>query len=251
MDSLLYVPGRGILYRLDPRTKLLWVLSVSIYALIEQSTAVLLLILLALHLLIWPTPTVRARFGSLYRTLAPLLSLLLVLGCLRWQAADALIAVGPVGVTLPAIWRALGLAARIAALTLTLSLFLWSTTPGDAIAGLTRLGIPFTLSLAAVMAMQQIVIFKMLFVQILEAQQSRGLVIDRRNPLRVARAYIPVIVPLLINAFRQADELALALQMRGLGARRTRSSRRRLHMTARDWLFISATGAVLCLLACS
>lgn len=248
MDSLLYAPGHGLLYRLDPRSKLIFVLSVFIYALFEQSTLALLLALAGLQLLVCSTTAPRAQIVPFYKTLAPLLILLLVLGSLRWQAADALIAVGPLGVTGAAIWRAVGVAARIVVLALALSLLLWSTAPGDAVAGLTRLGIPFILSMAVMMAVQQIIAFRTLFGQILEAQQSRGLVIERQNPLRAVRAYIPVIVPLLINALRQADDLALALQMRGFAARRTRSSRRRLRMTWRDWVFLGVTWGILGLL---
>lgn len=253
MDSMLYVPGRGLFYRLDPRAKLAFAVSVSIYALIEQSPAALLLALLGLHALALPAQSTRVRLGPLWKALAPLLITLLVLGSLRWQAADALIAVGPVSVTRASIWQAVGLAARIAALTLALSLVLWTTEPGDTVIALTRLGIPFMLSFPAVMAVQQIIAFRTMFAQILEAQQSRGLVIAQRNPIQAARAYIPVIVPLLINALRQADDLALALQMRGFGARaadarHARSSRRRLRWTIWDWLFIGTTGAVLCLL---
>ncbi len=248
MDSLLYVPGRGLFYRLDPRAKLAFAFSVSIYVLIEQSSAALLLAWLGLHALALLAQSTRARLWPLWKALAPLLLTLLVLGSLRWRPVDALIAVGPVALTRASIWQAVGLAARVAALTLALSLVLWSTEPGDAVAGLTRLGIPFTLSFPAVMAVQQIIAFKAILAQILEAQQSRGLVIGRRNPIQAARAYIPVVVPLLINALRQADDLALALQMRGFGVRAPRSSRRRLRWTVWDWLFIGATWAVLCAL---
>ncbi|MBN1936177.1 MAG: energy-coupling factor transporter transmembrane protein EcfT [Anaerolineae bacterium] len=248
MDSLLYMPGRGLFYRLDPRARLVFALSVSIYLLIEQSPAALLLALLGLHTLALLAASTRARLGPLWKMLAPLLITLLVLGSLRWPAIDALLAVGPLGVTMASIWQTVGLAARIAALTLAFSLVLWTTEPGDAVVALTRLGIPFALSFPAVMAVQQIIAFKAMFAQILEAQQSRGLVIGRRNPVQAARAYIPVIVPLLINALRQADDLALALQMRGFGARAKRSSRRQLRWTIWDWLFVGATWAALFLL---
>ena len=95
------------------------------------------------------------------------------------------------------------------------------------------------------MALQYIASFRRLFYQILEAQQSRGLTLPRANPIRAAQCYIPAIVPLIISALRSADSLALALQSRGFGASIKRTSRRVLHVRARDWLFVVGTWCVL------
>jgi energy-coupling factor transport system permease protein len=96
-----------------------------------------------------------------------------------------------------------------------------------------------------VMALQQVIVFRRLFYQILEAQQSRGLMLPRRNPFRAARAYVPVLVPLLIHALRSVDNLSLALQSRGFGTARKRTSRRQLRVQGRDWLFLILTWAAI------
>jgi energy-coupling factor transport system permease protein len=122
---------------------------------------------------------------------------------------------------------------------------LWTTEPGDLVAGLTRLWIPYTVGLAFVMALQYVMTFQQRFQQILEAQQSRGLTLPRANPIRAARTYVPVIVPLIISALRSVDSLTLALQSRGFGARGKRTSRRVLRMRARDYVFAVGVGCVL------
>ena len=99
-----------------------------------------------------------------------------------------------------------------------LSLLLWTTEPGALAAGLTRMGVPFAVGFAFVMALQYVFTFRRMFHQILEAQQSRGLILARANPIRAARTYVPVIVPLLISALRSVDSLTLALLSRGFGA---------------------------------
>jgi energy-coupling factor transport system permease protein len=98
------------------------------------------------------------------------------------------------------------------------------------------MGVPFTIGLSFVMTVQYVFSFRRLFHQILEAQQSRGLIIARANPIRAARAYVPVIVPLLIAALRSVDGLTLALLSRGFGAGTRRSSRRVLRMRMHDWV---------------
>lgn len=50
--------------------------------------------------------------------------------------------------------------------------------------------------------------------RIARAQQSRGLRLDQRNPIKRAKAWIPVVIPLFISMFKRADTLACALDAR-------------------------------------
>ena len=241
MNDWLYTPGKGFLYRLDPRTKFLFVTSLFVYLALTSATRRLLIALLLLHILCVLSKSTLRRIGPLWKSLAPLLITIVVLGSVRWRAEQPLFHIGPVTITTLSLWTALGLGARIAALTVAVSLLLWTTDPGDAVAGLTRLGLPFELGFPVIMVLQYVATFRQVFNQILEAQQSRGLVVPRGNPLRTARAYIPVLIPLLIHALRSVDELNVALQSRGFGMGQKRTSRRTLCMKGRDWLFLIGT----------
>jgi len=245
MDALLYVHGKGWLYRVDPRIKLLFALSFSVYLVWKNTVLGMALTLLALHLLCLLVASTHARILGLWKAIYPLLLFILILGSLRWQAPSPLCALGPLTVTRESFWRAARLAMRVAGLTFTSSLVLWTTEPSAMVTGLARLGVPFELGFPAVMALQFVIMFRHMFDQILQAQQSRGLTLPRYNPIRVARAYIPVLIPLLINALRLVDTLALALQARGFGAPARRTWRRQLHIRWFDWLFLVCTWGVL------
>jgi energy-coupling factor transport system permease protein len=240
--DLLYTPLSGeqragdLLYRLDPRTKLLAAGAIVLGLALAAGTPAMLVALGGLHLLSTISRGTRSRIGPLWRVLWPLAVTILILGSLRWRTSPALIALGPLSITEPALWRALGIASRIVGISLALSLMLWTTEPGALAAGLARMGVPFTIGLSFVMTLQYVFTFRRMFHQILEAQQSRGLIIARANPVRVVRAYVPVIVPLLIAALRSVDSLTLALLSRGFGAGTPRTSRRVLRMQIRDGL---------------
>ncbi len=65
--------------------------------------------------------------------------------------------------------------------------------------------------------------------RIYEAQASRCAELDSGNPLKRAVRCVPVLVPLLVGAFRRADELAMAMESRcyrgsGAGTRMRRLS---------------------------
>jgi energy-coupling factor transport system permease protein len=245
MSEWVYAPGGGLFYRLDPRAKFFFAAVITIYLAAESQSLSLLIALASLHAIALLFRTTRVRLLSLWQALLPLLVLLLVFGSLRWRPDEALLALGPLAVTRASLWRVLGMAARIASISLAFSLVLWTTEPGDAVAGLTRLGVPFAVGFPAIMILQHVATFRRQFQQILEAQQSRGLTFSRWNPYQVARAYIPVLVPLLITALRSVDTLALALESRGFGSGAPRTSRRIVSLHAIDWTFMAACVAAI------
>ncbi len=50
--------------------------------------------------------------------------------------------------------------------------------------------------------------------KIISAQKSRGASFDTGGPLARAKALLPVLIPLFVNSFRRADELAFAMDSR-------------------------------------
>ena len=247
---MLYTPLPGgrragdLLYRLDPRTKILAAGALVLCLALAHRSASMLIALAGLHGVGLLSRGTRSRLGPLWRVLWPLPATVVILGSLRWQAAPALVALGPIAVTWPALWYALGVAARIVGMSVGLSLLLWTTESGELAAGLARMGVPYAVGLAFVMTLQYVFTFRRMFHQILEAQQSRGLILARANPIRAVRTYVPVIVPLLISGLRSVDSLTLALLSRGFGMGGRRTSRRLLRMSVRDWGFLACACAV-------
>ena len=50
--------------------------------------------------------------------------------------------------------------------------------------------------------------------KIISAQKSRGASFDTGGPFARAKALLPVLIPLFVNSFRRADELAFAMDSR-------------------------------------
>jgi energy-coupling factor transport system permease protein len=79
-----------------------------------------------------------------------------------------------------------------------------------------------------------------------DAQQARG--IDLRFRLRNVRNWMAFLAPLLVQSFRLADELALAMESRGY-SRPGRTGRRQARLTRRDGVMIAAGLGLLAALA--
>ena len=90
--------------------------------------------------------------------------------------------------------------------------------------------------------------------KIVVAQTARGARFDVGGPVRRARAWVPVLVPLFVNLFRRADDLAVAMESRCYtGVGRTRLQERT--MRALDWTVlavgVTAMAAAVILASCA
>ncbi|MRR35540.1 energy-coupling factor transporter transmembrane protein EcfT [bacterium] len=86
--------------------------------------------------------------------------------------------------------------------------------------------------------------------RILKAQKARGVDLESGNIIRKVKSLVPVLVPLLHGVFRRADDLAVALTLRGYspGIRRTRMKVMRARPV--DCISLAVIGAVFAGLIC-
>ena len=71
--------------------------------------------------------------------------------------------------------------------------------------------------------------------KIMSAQKSRGAGFETGGIIKRAKALIPVLIPLFINAFRRADELALAMECRCYRGGDGRTSLHKLSLSKADY----------------
>ncbi len=72
--------------------------------------------------------------------------------------------------------------------------------------------------------------------RIIMAQKARGADFESGNLLRRAKSMIPVLIPLLISAFRRAEELGDAMDSRCYSSSAVRTKYRKLKLTYRDFI---------------
>jgi energy-coupling factor transport system permease protein len=73
------------------------------------------------------------------------------------------------------------------------------------------------------------------------AQAARGADFTEGGPLRRARSFLPVLIPLTVGAFRRADELADAMESRGYKGGEGRTRYRELRFRVSDALALVLT----------
>lgn len=250
-----FVPGDSPLHRLDARVKIALTLAYTV-ALFAANSWLGLALASVVILVVIASSGVPWRLAA--RGVRPVLWLLLftvLANALVWRAADALIALGPLGVSGPGLARGLYFATRIVLLMLGTTLVTITTSPvalTDAMSALLR---PLAVVRVPVDDVAMMLSIALRFIpttaeeaeRIMVAQSARGARFDEGGPIRRARAWVPVLVPLFVRLFRRADDLAIAMESRCYtGKGRTRL--RELIMRPADWVTLGA-GVTLALAA--
>ena len=250
-----YIPGDSPLQRLDPRTRLLLVI-LFMAAITITKQPVGLVLALAILLLGWQVA--KLPLGPLWRGWRSVLPFLLILALFQIifsvnTNARILLNIGPLAITQENLWAALALILRFSAYIALLGLASSCISEAELTRGLDALlhplaviGIPVQ---DFVLALQITLRFFPLLAQsaerIAKAQAARGADWQPAgwNLIRRIRQIIPMIVPLFVNSLRRSENMALAMDARGYGSQKNRTSMIVLHYQRRD--IVVLIGAII------
>ena len=255
LDELIigqYFPGNSLLHRADPRLKITAVF-VYVAGLFLAGGFAGLLIMAAGLLLALAQARVPPRW--LYRSVRPVAVLLLLtfLFQLFLHGGPLLGRIGPVPVYRDGAREGGYLALRLLLLVLAGIVLSFTTPPvaltdafGKMMAPLAKLRVPaYELALMMTIALRFIPTLLMEADRIIKAQAARGASLASGGPARRARALLPVLIPLFILSFKDADELAMAMESRCWRGGKGRTSRRRLKLGPGDAMFALLAAVVV------
>jgi len=226
----LYQPSESWLHRLDPRVKLLFVLSASVVLLASRNVWVMLATLAAVHAALWSARIAGRRIAWVWRVTLPTMALIAALWVALYPGrGPAWVEVWVLRVTTENVAEGLAMALRIGALAFAVFAWLFSTDQATLVRSLVALGMPHPWGLILAMALRYLPTMAGTFRVISDAQQARALDLTRGNLVARAKAYLPIVVAMLITALRTAENLSRALESRALGAGVRRTYFRQLH----------------------
>ncbi|MCX8007245.1 MAG: energy-coupling factor transporter transmembrane protein EcfT [Coriobacteriia bacterium] len=252
-----YIPADSFVHRLDPRTKLGGVafLTLALFSVRRFEAFALIGAMIAASVAASSLPVRSVLRGV--KAVSLVLAITLAAHALRWGAAtEGAMALGPLWFDPAGFVRGAFFAVRIVLLVVGTSLLTLATSPVALADGLERLMRPLATLGVPVGDVAMMLTIALRFIpttayeaeQVMVAQAARGARFDEGGPIRRARALVPVLVPLFVNLFRRADELAVAMEARCYvsGRRRTRMHELRMHLS--DWVVLVVwAGACLAL----
>lgn len=216
-----YFPGDTFIHKLDPRIKLL-IIGLFITSLFFINSFFPYIFIFGFILFVIGISKVPFKF--ILKGLKPLLFIILITFSINvfMTKGEVLYALGPLTITKEGLSQAVFMALRLILLITGTSLLTLTTSPialTDAIEKLLspfkKIGLPaHELAMMMTIALRFIPTLLEETDKIMKAQMARGADFESGNILRRAKNLVPLLVPLFINAFRRADELATAMEAR-------------------------------------
>lgn len=244
-----YFPGDTFIHRLDPRIKIIIIalFIVTLFFINNFYPYILVLgfILTAVHL-----SKVPLKF--ILKGIKPLMFIILITFFINifMTKGEVLFYIGPLVVTKEGLRQAIFMAMRLIFLITGTSLLTLTTSPIALTDGIEKLLSPFKkvglpaheLAMMMTIALRFIPTLLEETDKIMKAQMARGADFESGNILRRAKNLVPLLVPLFVNAFRRADELATAMEAR---CYRGGDSRTRLNELVLRRVDIATLGAMI------
>jgi len=232
------------LHRLDPRTKLVLTLAVVALSLIlpnYRALLVLAAVVVLYGLLATITPL---DYRNVVIILIPfsiaimLVQILLAAGNPGLQVAS----IGELPIKQEGLERGLAIALRALILGVSFALFMAMTHPMDLTQAATKAGLPFRYSYMIGFSLRFLPLFVEEFGKIRQAQASRGLDEQRYGPATLVISLPALLFPLIMDALRRAEDIAIALEMRGLSTASTygRTFLKDVELRVADYLVMAA-----------
>ncbi len=220
-EGLRFRKASSPIHRLDPRTKFIISCAVfTIAVLFTELTPLIVLFLLQIPIIV-TARVVRQWFESLKGAL--------LLG--------SMIFIMNLFVRYTLIYS-IAMSFRFLTLVASFSWFFLTTSPDDLGLALERSKVPYELCFAFTTAVRFVPVLADEAQTIIDAQRSRGLELDKGNMLMRIRNYLPILIPLIVNAIRRSLELAEAMESRAFGSEAKRTSLYVLKMEASDYLLV-------------
>ena len=246
-----FFPGKSVVHRLDPRTKLVMLVAYIVALFVASSWVAyaLCFAFLALSILVSRIP-----LKAILNGLKPLMFILVFTGVLNifFTPGEALWSFGFVSVTKEGLLQAAKMISRIMMLIMATFLLTYTTSPIALTDGLESLLGPLKHIKVPVHELSMMMCIALRFIptlieetdKIMSAQKARGADFENGNLLQKVKALVPILVPLFISAFRRADELATAMECRCYQGGEGRTKMKQLFYRRNDYLTY-ALGAVL------
>lgn len=248
-----YYPAQSFAHRLDPRLKLLMLIAYIVALFVAKTFYGLALCALFAVFAVFIS---KVPFGAVLRSVKGVIFLLAftaVLNVFFHGGENVLVQWGVIRICLEGVLFAVFLMIRLAFLVIGSALLTLTTTPVSLTDGIESLLKPLTWVKFPVHALALIMSIALRFIptlidetnRIISAQKARGADFESGNIVKRVKAIIPILIPLLISAFRRADELGDAMDARCYTNSPHRTKYKKLTFTWRDLVAAVAAAALI------
>lgn len=248
-----FFPGKSLIHRLDPRTKLIILVGyiVALFLAVSWLSYGVVFVFLSICIAISKIP-----LKSFFKGMKPLIFILIFTGVLNiffTQGETVLVHFWKITITLEGLIRAFFMIFRILLLITGTFLLTYTTSPIALTDGLESLLSPLKKIKLPVHELSMMMCIALRFIptlieetdKIMSAQKARGADFESGKLMERIKALVPILVPLFISAFRRADELATAMECRCYQGGEGRTKMKLLRMRSYDYYSFLVSAVVI------
>jgi len=145
------------------------------------------------------------------------------------------------------LMRAIGISIRFLGIVGSISIFFLTTSPDELGYVMKRFRVPRDLIFAFVTAMRFVPVLLLDITQIIDAQRSRGLEIQKGNLIRRVNKLFPLVVPMVSMVLERSNHLAEAMESRAYGSVKQVSAFKELRFRRVDLIFLAISTPLMVL----
>jgi len=232
-----YIYRYSLIHKLDPRTKLLWLVAFSFLVFLASNSYIIIGIL-AFTLFVGVIAKLSRRqiweSTKIFVILMPI--------------AYILLHIFLIGINLNAVFGGLIFTAKFLVLIFAAVIFTMTTSARDLLLGLIKLKIPYSFAFMLTIAIRFIPVIAKEINNVIDAQRARAyeFVFSLKHPIRSVQNFIPILIPVLMLLLKRSYELSLSIDSRAFSTRNKITYPEILRFKTIDWLFSSLI--IVCLI---
>jgi len=244
MVFLEYLPGDSLFHRIDVRTKIIWLTMIMCLTFIFTDPLYLGIICAVVFVTAFLIRLPFERLKTMFLPLIPIMTCILAFSGFGFDvnqfrnewARKILIELAGVPLSTGGVLMGVTFLLRLFIIVISTSIVTLTTPFEDFTILMRKMRFPYGLILAFLIAVRFIPTLMNEFDNVLSAQQARGLDLERGGFLQKIRKRIPLMIPMLVSGIRRAEELAIALLVRCLGASKNITTLRDIKYSKLDYM---------------
>ena len=248
----LYVPGESPLHRLDSRAKFFGFLILTAAVILADTAAGCVIITAVMLVLAKMCGLPASAPFSSVRRLWSLFVIVFILNALFFSAENAIWHWWIITLSKEGIVQGFSVVFRILIIMVLGNILTLTTPPMEITSSIQLMLRPLKLLRIPADDIAMIISVAIQFIPTLleetdtikKAQIARGAKFESKKLKERAAAFLPLLVPIFLSAFKRADELAMAMEARGYRGAKYRTKKNSVPMTARAWLALLLCAAV-------
>ena len=219
-----FIDTNSLVHRLDPRSKLLFLIAFIVFIFVAANFGGLLLLSVFLLVTLFISKIPLKMYLKNIKAILPIIILTAILNMFYTGDGNVIFNWWIITLTIGGIKRAVFMALRIVLLILASAVLSYTTSPTSLTGAIESLLKPLSLiglkNAVHTMAMTMTIALRFIPTlieetgKIMNAQKARGADLESGNLIRRIKALLPILIPLLISSVRRAYELAEAMECR-------------------------------------